>query len=252
VIDKFRIGTSGWNYDHWRGRFYPASLPTSRWFEHYCGVFDTVEINNTFYQLPEAKTFDHWREQAPAGFAYALKANRYLTHMKKLKDPAQPLRRFLGRARRLREHLGPILYQLPPGWKRNVQRLCEFCDALPSNLTHVFEFREPDWLADETFAVLEAHGACLCIHDLLDRHPRRVTGLTAYIRFHGSGQLYGGHYPRERLRRWADWICEAASHTRTVFAYFNNDADAAAVRDAITLRELVSKSWSWRRATRTG
>lgn len=236
---QFRIGTSGWNYDHWRGRFYPPDLPPSRWFEHYGRFFDTVEINNTFYQLPEAQTFDHWREQAPAGFVYAVKANRFLTHMKKLKDPAEPLRRFLGRARRLREHLGPILYQLPPGWKRNVERLREFCDLLPSDLTHVFEFRDPDWLCEETFGTLEEHAACLCIHDLIDRHPRRLTGPAAYVRFHGSGQLYGGQYPREQLRHWADWMAEVASQGSSVFAYFNNDAEANAVHDAIALRELL-------------
>jgi uncharacterized protein YecE (DUF72 family) len=241
VIGDFRIGTSGWNYDHWRGRFYPRELPASRWFEYYSKVFDTVEINNTFYQLPAAKTFDHWREQAPLTFVYAVKANRFLTHMKKLKDPAQPLRRFFSRARRLREHLGPILYQLPPNWKRNVERLGKFCDVLPGDLTHVFEFRDSDWLAGETFATLESHGACLCVHDLLDRHPRRVTGPAAYVRFHGSGQLYSGRYPRDQLRRWADWMRDVASHDRRVFAYFNNDAEGNAVRDAMALRKLLQR-----------
>jgi len=129
----------------------------------------------------------------------------------------------------------------PRGWKRNVHRLSDFCDALPGDLVHVFEFRDPDWLAEETFAVLDEHGACLCIHDLVDRHPRRVTGPVAYVRFHGSGQRYGGRYPRAQLRRWADWMCEAASQSRHVFVYFNNDAEANAVRDAITLRELVRR-----------
>jgi uncharacterized protein YecE (DUF72 family) len=239
AIGTFRIGTSGWNYEHWRGRFYPPDLPASRWFEHYSQVFDTVEINNTFYQLPESKTFDHWRRQAPPGFVYAVKANRFLTHMKKLKDSAGPLRRFLTRTRRLHEFLGPILYQLPPGWKRNVERLRDFCAALPDDLMHVFEFRNPDWLAAETFAVLDQCGECLCIHDLIDRHPRRVTGPAAYVRFHGSGQLYGGRYPREQLRRWADWMREVAAAGRQVFAYFNNDAEANAVHDAVALRELL-------------
>ena len=162
---QYRIGTSGWNYLHWRGPFYPTGLPTNRWFEHYAAVFDTVEINNTFYQLPELATFHHWREQAPPAFIYAVKANRYLTHQKKLSDPAESLQHFLGRVRILRPHLGPILYQLPPRWKRNIDRLARFCALLPRDLTHVFEFRDPDWLNDETYSILVAHSASLCIHD---------------------------------------------------------------------------------------
>lgn len=238
---RFRIGTSGWNYQHWRGRFYPEELPASRWFEHYCREFDTVEVNNTFYQLPEEHTFDHWRRQAPPGFLYAVKANRFLTHLKKLKEPAEPLERFLDRCRRLKEHLGPILYQLPPHWKRNVERLDRFCALLPGDLMHVFEFRDPDWLAEETYAVLQRYRVCLCVHDLLPRHPRRVTGRAAYVRFHGAGERYGGGYRRDRLRRWASWMCEVAATGRAVYAYFNNDAEAHAVRNANTLRELVTE-----------
>ncbi len=146
----YRIGTSGWNYDHWRGCFYPDDLPSSRWFSHYAQTFDTVEINNTFYHQPENATFDEWREQAPPGFLYAVKANRYLTHMKKLNDPREPLQRFLSGARRLKEHLGPLLYQLPPHWHKNLARLREFVELLPGDLKHVIEFRDRDWLCDET------------------------------------------------------------------------------------------------------
>jgi uncharacterized protein YecE (DUF72 family) len=234
-----RIGTSGWNYRHWRERFYPADLPVKKWFEHYRQVFDTVEINNTFYRLPKEKTFDRWREQAPRDFLYAVKASRYLTHIKKLKDPAEPLQLFLKRARQLGGHLGPILYQLPPRWKRDVGRLEDFCALLPKDLTHVVEFRERDWLVDETYEVLERHGVCLCIHDLLERHPRRITGRCVYIRFHGAGQLYGGSYPVDELRRWAEWLRETTAQGRHAYAYFNNDAEAHAVRDAITLRNLL-------------
>ncbi|MFW6125290.1 MAG: DUF72 domain-containing protein [Pirellulales bacterium] len=234
-----RIGTSGWNYPHWRGRFYPKGLPADRWFEHYAKSFDTVEINNTFYQLPEQSTFDHWRQQAPRGFLYAVKANRFITHMKKLKDPREPLENFLSRARRLGAHLGPILYQLPPHWKRNTERLEAFCRLLPRELCHVFEFRERDWLCDEVYDVLEANRCCLCVHDLLQRHPRRVTGPASYIRFHGAGEQYGGSYRRRRLRRWARWIGDVVGGGRTVYAYFNNDANAYAVHDARVLRELL-------------
>jgi uncharacterized protein YecE (DUF72 family) len=235
-----RIGTSGWNYGHWRGRFYPEDLPANRWFEHYAGAFDTVEINNTFYQLPAAKTFQNWDQQAPPGFVYAVKANRYITHLKKLKDPMVPLRRFFNRARRLGRHLGPILFQLPPHWKPGLERLDQFCAALPRDLTHVIEFRERAWLQEETYGVLMAHGVCLCVHDLIKRHPRRVTGRAVYIRFHGAGSKYGESYSRRRLGRWADWMAEAAQEKLQVYAYFNNDRNACAVRNARTLRNILA------------
>jgi uncharacterized protein YecE (DUF72 family) len=233
------IGTSGWNYNHWRGRFYPDDLPAHEWFAHYAGVFNTVEINNTFYQLPATKTLNAWHKQAPQGFIYAVKANRFITHLKKLKDPKKPLAHFLKRARRLRRHLGPVLYQLPPHWKPDVERLARFCEHLPADLTHVVEFRERAWLQAETYAALAEHGVCLCIHDLLKRHPRRITGKAVYVRFHGVGSKYGGGYSRRRLRRWADWMREAADEGHDVYAYFNNDRNAYAVRDAQTLRELL-------------
>ena len=236
---RFHIGTSGWIYPHWRQRYCPADLPQRGWFEHYSHDFNTVEINNTFYRLPESESFDRWREQAPPGFLYAVKANRFLTHQKKLKDAAEPLQHFLNRVRHLKEHLGPILYQLPPNWYPNTDRLEAFCRLLPSDLTHVLEFRERSWLCDEIYDVLQQHRVCLCIHDLLPRHPRRVTGPAVYVRFHGAGQRYGGSYSRARLRRWAHWLSEEGTADRPVFAYFNNDADAHAVRNALTLKELV-------------
>lgn len=276
---NIRIGTSGWNYDHWKGRFYPEDLPQSRWYAHYCETFDTVEINNTFYQPPENKTFDAWREQAPRGFVYAVKANRYLTHMRKLNDPREPLDRFLGGIRRLKraaeeilpvgwdhrpvraprdngpelqtagkfssaarlkDHLGPILYQLPPNWQKNLGRLRSFAELLPSDLTHVIEIRDRDWLAEDTYELMAEYDLCLCVHDMLPRHPRRVTGPVVYVRFHGTGQKYGGKYRPSRLQGWADWIGEVA-HDRNVFVYFNNDAQAHAVRDAQELRRLIGE-----------
>lgn len=235
-----RIGASGWIYAHWRGVFYPRELPGSRWFEHYCGVFDTVEINNTFYRLPAAEVFDAWREQAPAGFLYAVKANRFLTHMKKLKDPVEPLQRMLERMRRLGAHLGPILYQLPPRWRPDPGRLRGFCRELPRGLTHVLEFRDPGWLTEEIYGTLEEHGVALCIHDLVPGHPRRLTARTAYLRFHGTSGKYGGRYSRAQLASWAEWMRGAAAAGRDVYAYFNNDLEGHAVRDALALRELLA------------
>jgi uncharacterized protein YecE (DUF72 family) len=238
MSDSIRIGTSGWNYSHWKGPFYPEDLPPNRWFSHYCRTFDTVEINNTFYRQPDDRIFDRWREQAPQGFSYAVKANRYLTHMRKLNEPGESLERFLAGARRLREHLGPILYQLPPNWKKNLARLRSFAEILPRDLTHVIEFRDRDWLADDTYELLAEYGLCLCVHDMLPRHPRRVTGRVVYVRFHGSGEKYGGKYGPSRLRGWAAWIADVAGRHQ-VYVYFNNDAHGYAIRDAQALREML-------------
>lgn len=235
---QIRIGTSGWNYGHWREAFYPKGLSQKEWFGYYAGVFDTVEINNTFYHQPPDKTYDAWRRQAPDGFVYAVKANRYITHLKRLKDPLEPVERFFSGARRLEKHLGPVLYQLPPNWNLNLERLEYFLESLPSNQAHVVEFRSRDWLCEETYALLEEHRVGLCVHDMLRRHPRRVTGPLVYLRFHGSGKKYGGRYRKRRLHVWADWI-EEISADRDVFAYFNNDENAYAVSDAKRLRELL-------------
>lgn len=235
---QIRIGTSGWIYNHWRGLFYPADLPSSKWFSHYARYFDTVEINNTFYRLPPAATFDAWQRQAPPSFLYAVKANRFLTHMKKLQGPMEPIERLLSHVRRLGALLGPILYQLPPHWRKDLRRLAEFFAVLPDDLTHVLEFRERTWLAADTRDLLQARGVSICIHDILPRHPRWVTGRSVYLRFHGV--RYYGNYRRDRLRRWAEWISAQANDGRAVYAYFNNDIGGHAVRNALTLKELVA------------
>jgi uncharacterized protein YecE (DUF72 family) len=239
---KIRIGCSGWNYKHWRGRFYPEEEPPSRWFEFYAATFDTVEINNTFYQLPEARTFKSWRAQAPKGFIYAVKANRYLTHLKKLKDAKAPLRKFLDRARLLQDGLGPILYQLPPRWRSDPERLKSFLDLLPGDIGSVIEFRDQSWLVDEVFQLLEDRGVSFCAHDLpgLDT-PRLAIGKLAYVRFHGAGRKYGGGYPEPTLRSWGRWIEKQSRAGKDVYVYFNNDAEAHAVRDALRLKRKLNQ-----------
>src|SRR3954469_24719354 len=147
---SIRIGCSGWNYRHWRGAFYPEKLPVKRWFEYYSEQFDTVEINNSFYRLPPAETFAKWRDQAPPGFAYAVKANRYLTQAKKLKDCAEPIARMMPPVRHLDTALGPILYQLPPTLRLKPGGLEEFLTLLPTGLVHVFEFRHASWYVSES------------------------------------------------------------------------------------------------------
>jgi uncharacterized protein YecE (DUF72 family) len=237
-----RIGTSGWVYAHWRGVFYPVDLPQSRWYTYYAGHFDTVEINYSFYRLPSEGAFDRWREQAPPGFVYAVKANRYLTHLKRLKDAAEPLERFLSRARRLGEGLGPILWQLPPRWRADPARLEAFAALLPTELTHVFEFRDPRWFVQPVRKVLERHGLVFCIFDMpgLDCPPW-VTNEVVYLRFHGSQVVYGGRYGRERLQPWAERVRGWLAEGRAVYAYFNNDVFGYAIEDARTLRGLLGE-----------
>lgn len=239
---SLRVGTSGWVYRHWRGDFYPPKLPQSRWFEHYAARFDTVEVNNTFYRLPSEEAFDAWAADAPPGFVYALKASRYLTHMKKLRDPEEPLARFFARARRLGPSLGPVLYQLPPRWPVDLARLRTFLRALPRGAAHVMEFRDASWFHEGVREVLAERGVGFCVHDLPGLPcPRWVTGDTIYLRFHGPGEeRYAGRYGRRALRAQADWIAEHGVG-RAVWAYFNNDIGGGAVRDAADLRALCRR-----------
>src|SRR5687767_14193472 len=193
---RLRIGCSGWQYKHWRGDFYPEDLPQKRWFEHYASVFDTVEINNSFYRLPEAETFAQWASRAPMRFLFAVKASRFLTHMKKLKDPEEPVERFFSRARALRRHLGPVLYQLPPGFKLDYPRLEHFLQILPRDVRHVIEFRDPSWYADEVLALLERYSVALCLHDMPgSATERQRVGPFVYVRFHGASGRSNGSYP---------------------------------------------------------
>jgi len=240
VAERAYVGTSGWVYPHWRGVFYPPDLPQSRWFEYYARHFDTVEVNNTFYRLPEAPTFQEWAAQAPTGFVYALKASRYLTHLKKLKDAAEPLQRFLERARLLGSHLGPILYQLPPNWRLDLERLEGFVQLLPKDLLHAFEFRHPSWYSEEALALLDRYGAGLCITDLPGlASPLRVTGRLAYVRFHGPQRAYEGSYSEEELAVWAKRVRGFLASSRPAYIYFNNDAHGYAAQNALRLREML-------------
>ena len=241
MATSVRVGTSGWIYKHWRGRFYPEKLPTARWFGYYAERFDTVEINNTFYRLPAPETFVDWREQAPLGFLYAVKASKYLTHLKKLKDPDAPVQLFTERARHLQGRLGPVLYQLPPHWGCNPDRLRGLVAVLPAGFRHVIEFRDPSWYTDEVRAILTAAGLSFCVHDMHGiESPRWVTGPLVYLRFHGPTAIkYAGEYGRPLLEPWAEWVKECRQNGREVYVYFNNDGNAHAVSDALILRELL-------------
>jgi len=236
---SLRVGCSGWQYKHWRGDFYPADLPVSRWLEYYSSRFDTVEINNSFYRLPDTRTFDRWRERVPPGFLYAVKASRYITHMKKLKDVDASVELLLSRLAQLNRALGPVLYQLPPRWPLNLQRLTAFLQMLPPHLTHVVEFRDPAWYVEDVFEALATHGASLCLHDMEGAATGlRLVGPAVYIRFHGPTK-YHGTYASDALAVPAAWCAERLAEGVPVYAYFNNDAGGHAPRDAARFRELT-------------
>ena len=240
--NRIHVGCSGWVYRHWKGGFYPAGLTQKRWFEHYASAFDTVEINASFYRVPLAMTFDGWREKAPPGFRYALKANRFMTHMKKLLDCEQPLGEFIALARRLGPTLGPILYQLPPSLHKDLPRLDDFLARLPGDLEQVVEFRHRSWYDEEALALLDERGVGFVAHDLVGlASPRWASGRTAYVRFHGTGGKYRGRYSEEAMADWAQWLLEQRQAGRSAWAYFNNDIGGDAIEDARTLQRRVGE-----------
>jgi uncharacterized protein YecE (DUF72 family) len=233
-LGTIRIGCSGWVYDHWRGRIYPDGLPQRRWLEHYAGVFDTVEVNNTFYRLPQLKAVERWVEETPRRFTFAIKASRYLTHVKRLRELGPGAARLMEGLTPLvaSGRLGPILWQLPQSFERDDERLAGALEALPSG-RHCFEFRHPSWFAADVYALLRERGAALVIADHPERpfQERELTAGWTYVRFHyGRGGRSGGYAPRE-LDTWRRRI--AAWRARVeVYAYFNNDWQAFAPRDA--------------------
>jgi len=237
---NIRIGCSGWVYKHWRGLLYPEGLPQRLWFERYAQEFDTVEINNSFYRLPAPETFDKWREQAPPGFCYAVKANRFLTQAKKLKECEEPLERMTSAVRHLGDRLGPMLYQLPPRLKLDLERLESFLRIVPGDVTSVFEFRDKSWYVDETYALLDRYGASFCVHDLPgSASPRVAVGPVVYVRFHGGEGKYWGRYSEERLLSWTDWLVDQSRRFSKCWCYFNNDIHGHAIEDARTLKSMV-------------
>ena len=246
-VEEPRIGCSGWNYASWKGGFYPKNVPSRRWLQHYAGVFDTVEANGTFYRLPEAAVFEAWRRDLPKGFVMAVKASRFLTHMKRLRNPQEPLERLISRASALGRHLGPLLYQLPPNLHLDLPRLDAFLAALPRawsgrRLSHVMEFRHPSWYVSETFSLLEQRGVSLCLHDKRGSAVSTpFVGPIVYVRFHGTSGDYHGGYPSSTLNRWAHRLAEQSQQRRPVYAYFNNVPDAIATENAQTLRRQLAR-----------
>lgn len=239
---RARIGCSGWSYRHWRGPVYPADMPARGWFAEYAARFDSVELNNTFYRLPTGAAVRAWRDAAPDDFVYALKLGSFGSHRMKLRDAASWLPNHVERARLLGPALGPTLVQMPPRWRRNAERLDEMLRAAPRDMRWAVEMREPSWLDDEVFAVLEAHDAALCVHDLLADHPFRLTTDWTYVRCHGpygAARKYQGRYGPQRLEPLAARLEELLGQGVDVYCYFNNDDSGYAVLDAAWLAERL-------------
>lgn len=234
------IGTSGWHYRHWKGPFYPEKLPATKMLDFYTRQFDTVELNNTFYRLPVESGLEKWRDQTPAGFCFAAKGSRFLTHMKKLKDPEIGLERFFERVDRLRPKLGPIVFQLPPFWEIDEERLRYFLQVLPKRHHYAFEFRNPTWHTDAIFRLLRKHNAAFCIFEIAGfASGSPVTADFTYVRLHGPGGAYQGSYSRPVLEKWAGQIDAWRKELRAVYIYFDNDQAGYAVENALTLKRMV-------------
>lgn len=234
------VGTSGWQYRDWRGVLYEEGLPQDRWLARYAQAFSVVEVNNSFYRLPERTTFQKWRRGTPPGFTFVVKASRYLTHLKRLKDAEDGVKLFWERATALGDKLGPVLFQLPPQFPADVPRLRGFLSWLPPKIRAAFEFRDPSWLTDEVLGVLDDAGCAFVLADRPGfRGPLLVTGGWSYIRFH-QGTRLGPDYRRDKLRRWAERI--ASLPARDTWVFFNNDHGGAAVRDALFLRDVLEQA----------
>jgi len=237
------IGTSGWQYKHWEGSFYPAGLPGRDFLDFYAKTFRTVELNNTFYQLPDEKTFTHWRTTVPEGFIFSVKASRYITHMKKLRDPRKSTSLFLERADILGEKLGPVLFQLPPRWHCNTERFHTFLDVLPRKYKCVFEFRDKSWFIPEIYDMLEEYGMAFCIYDFNGQlSPKRITADFVYLRLHGPGEPYRGQYGTAVLAGWAGAFSTWSGQGKEVYCYFDNDEAGYAAKDALRLKKMIEKS----------
>lgn len=234
------IGTSGWHYKHWRGIFYPEKLPASKMLDYYSERFRTVEINSSFYRLPLESGLDNWRDCTPKDFHFAVKGSRFLTHMKKLKDPAPGVEKFFERVDRLERKLGPVIFQLPPWWEVNAERLEEFLRALPPRRRYAFELRNETWRTEQIYKILRRHNAAFCIFEIAGVFSGlEITANFTYVRLHGPGGAYQGSYTEQTLREWAERMGEWRKQMRAVYVYFDNDQAAYAVENALTLQRMV-------------
>ncbi|HIE10676.1 MAG TPA: DUF72 domain-containing protein [Kiritimatiellae bacterium] len=240
AAQELRVGTSGWYYRHWAGRFYPAELKPAEWLEYYTRHFSTVEINATFYRMPFENMIKGWSRKAPTGFLYAVKGNRRITHLKKLAGVDEDIRDYFRRVELLGEHLGPVLWQLPPSLHEDYRRLEAFLKKLPRAFRHAVEFRHPSWLQDVVFEVLRRYQVA-CVSISSSRMPANFTETAdfVYYRFHGLKGGYAHDYSRAELGTWAEHARSALERGKTVFAFFNNDAEARAPGNASELIRMI-------------
>jgi uncharacterized protein YecE (DUF72 family) len=236
-----RIGTTGYHYKHWVGTFYPAKTPASGMLNYYVRHFDTLELNNSFYRLPTIEAFESWRDATFRNFVFAVKASRFIIHNKKLKDFENALDNILPRAEHLKQKLGPVLFQLPPMWKLNLERLEGLLEILPRGHRYAFEFRELSWITPEVNRLLERYNAAFCIYQLAGYHsPFDVTADFAYVRLHGpEAGKYQGSYSRAQLREWARRIEQWSAKLKAIYIYFDNDQAGYAAQNALDLKKMV-------------
>jgi len=234
------VGTSGWFYEHWLERFYPKGLAKKELLNFYIKYFDTVELNSSFYHLPKNETVKNWHKKVPSGFIFAPKASRLITHYQKLVDTKESLSLFLKRIKALKEKLGPILYQLPPSFKKDTKVLRNFIKILPKGLRQTIEFRHTSWLTKDVFDILRDNNIAHCIISMVN-FPVRLdtTANFVYIRMHGTEALYGSSYSEDELKEWAKYIKGFLRNNLDVYIYFNNDANAYAVKNALQLKKLI-------------
>lgn len=239
-MPQVHVGTSGWHYQHWKGPFYPPDIPAVGMLGYYVERFGTVEINNSFYRLPTDAAVKNWVKQTPKDFLFALKASRYITHMKKLLDPEASTFKFFKMARGFGKKLGPILFQFPSAWQANEDRLSSFLSELPSNRRYAFEFRHPSWHNERIYRTLERFKAAVCIFDIGGYQSAiEVTTDLVYVRLHGPGNAYQGKYTKASLKDWAQRVDEWISQSRDVFIYFDNDQAGYAAQNALELKYLI-------------
>jgi uncharacterized protein YecE (DUF72 family) len=240
---KVHIGTSGWHYDHWRGPFYPDDLPAKERLDFYAAHFDTVEINNSFYRLPTPEAVKHWRASVPKGFLFAVKASRYTTHVKRLKDAPASFEKFFASIKPLGRKCGPILFQTPPKFKPDFERLEAFIQALPKRRRYAFEFRDTRWFDEKICAILAKRNCAFCIFEIGGlQSPLWRSADFVYLRLHGPGAKYEGSYSDRALEVWAQEIRAWLAKNTDVYCYFDNDQAGYAVKDALRLRQLVEKA----------
>jgi len=235
------IGTSGWSYEHWAGKFYPEELKKNEWLNYYSDVFDTVEINSSFYHLPEQKTFITWRGKTPVDFVFSVKVSRYITHIKRLSDCKGPLDRFLEAADGLGDKSGPFLFQLPPNLKKDRTVFENFLKILPPDYKFAFEFRNESWFTEEIYQLLEQYGCAIVISSSPGfPYKEKITANFCYIRMHGAGELYRSRYSKDELKKISCLVKKNLNKNIENYVYFNNDAGAYAVENARTLIEMLS------------